>query len=55
MTPSDDATLHRLAEDVGSALRANRQMLCTAESCTGGWIAKMVTGKRCWKWFPAPW
>ncbi len=43
MTPSDDATLHQLAEDVGSALRANRQMLCTAESCTGGWIAKTVT------------
>lgn len=52
MTPSDDATLHRLAEDVGTALRANRQMLCTAESCTGGWIAKMVTDvPGCSDWF----
>ena len=52
MTPSDDATLHQLAEDVGSALRANRQMLCTAESCTGGWIAKMVTDvPGCSDWF----
>jgi len=52
MTPSDDATLHRLAEDVGAVLRANRQMLCTAESCTGGWIAKMITDvPGCSDWF----
>src|SRR6476659_2634673 len=52
MTPSDDASLHRLAEDVGAALRANRQMLCTAESCTGGWIAKMITDvPGCSDWF----
>ena len=46
-TPSptryDDSALHELAEQVGSRLRANRQMVCTAESCTGGWIAKMIT------------
>jgi nicotinamide-nucleotide amidase len=52
MTDSDDATLHRLAEDVGAALRAKRQMLCTAESCTGGWIAKMITDvPGCSDWF----
>jgi nicotinamide-nucleotide amidase len=35
--------LQALAEDVGARLRAARQMLVTAESCTGGWIAKTVT------------
>lgn len=28
---------------VGSALRVRRQVLATAESCTGGWIAKVIT------------
>ena len=39
----DDMELQALAEDVGARLRAARQMLVTAESCTGGWIAKTVT------------
>ncbi len=39
----DDMALQALAEDVGARLRAARQMLVTAESCTGGWIAKTVT------------
>jgi nicotinamide-nucleotide amidase len=39
----DDMQLQALAEDVGARLRAARQMLATAESCTGGWIAKTVT------------
>ena len=48
----DDATLHRLAEQVGDLLRSNRLMLCTAESCTGGWIAKMITDiPGCSDWF----
>src|SRR6478736_4258979 len=48
----DDAALHRLAEQVGELLRANRLMLCTAESCTGGWIAKMITDiPGCSDWF----
>ena len=38
-----DLQLQGLAEDVGARLRAARQMLVTAESCTGGWIAKTVT------------
>lgn len=40
--PSDD-DLRRIAIDVGERLRASRLMLVTAESCTGGWIAKVVT------------
>ncbi len=38
-----DAGLLALAADVGEYLRAQRQTLVTAESCTGGWIAKTVT------------
>lgn len=37
------ATLHRLAEQVGAALRSSELMLTTAESCTGGWISETVT------------
>ena len=40
--PSDQ-DLGALATALGELLRANRQMLVTAESCTGGWIAKTVT------------
>ncbi|MCW5581800.1 MAG: CinA family protein [Luteimonas sp.] len=40
--PGDDA-LRRLAIDLGERLRGDRQMLVSAESCTGGWIAKTVT------------
>ena len=48
----DDASLHRLAEAVGETLRQKRQSLCTAESCTGGWIAKMITDiPGCSDWF----
>jgi nicotinamide-nucleotide amidase len=42
-TNVSDDFLHRLAEQVGEAARVNRQTLVTAESCTGGWIAKMLT------------
>lgn len=37
------ATLYKLAEKVGVALRRRKLMLATAESCTGGWIAEAVT------------
>jgi nicotinamide-nucleotide amidase len=38
-----DAQLQALAKTVGARFRAARQTLVTAESCTGGWIAKTVT------------
>lgn len=38
-----DEAIGALAETVVAALIANRQTLATAESCTGGWIAKAVT------------
>ena len=38
-----DAELARLAQETGERLRAGGHMLVTAESCTGGWIAKVVT------------
>ena len=40
--PSDDE-LREVALRTGAVLRDNRDMLVTAESCTGGWIAKVVT------------
>ena len=43
MTVPDDAALQALSQDLGDRLRASRHMLVTAESCTGGWIAKAVT------------
>lgn len=43
MDMHDDAQLRALAERVGQALRNDHQRLVTAESCTGGWIAKTVT------------
>ena len=38
-----DEALHELAVNVGDALRERGELLATAESCTGGWIAKLVT------------
>lgn len=32
-----------LAEAVGKALQAQHMILATAESCTGGWVAKLIT------------
>jgi len=40
--PTDD-DLRRLATETGARLRASHHVLVTAESCTGGWIAKTVT------------
>lgn len=39
----DDLVLHALASELGGRLRTGRHMLVTAESCTGGWIAKTMT------------
>jgi nicotinamide-nucleotide amidase len=55
-TPSipDDDALHALALDVGGRLKSRGQTLATAESCTGGWIAKMITDiPGCSEWFEA--
>ena len=38
-----DRELYALAERVGRALKAKGMMMTTAESCTGGWIAQVVT------------
>jgi nicotinamide-nucleotide amidase len=43
MAAPDDLALHALSMQLGERLRASRHMLVTAESCTGGWIAKAVT------------
>ena len=43
MHAPDDAALHAQAERLGARLRDARLMLVTAESCTGGWIAKTAT------------
>ena len=41
--PTSDADLNRLATDLASVLRARDQQLVTAESCTGGWVGKVLT------------
>ena len=38
-----DAQLREQAHTLGERLRAAREHLVTAESCTGGWIAKSLT------------
>jgi nicotinamide-nucleotide amidase len=38
-----DAVLSALSRDVAERLLAARRRLVTAESCTGGWIAKLCT------------
>ncbi|UXI69607.1 CinA family protein [Tahibacter amnicola] len=42
-TRCDDAELVRLGEVVADLLIQRGQMVVTAESCTGGWIAKTLT------------
>ncbi|MFI4869313.1 MAG: CinA family protein [Steroidobacterales bacterium] len=38
-----DHALRLLAEQAGALLLANRRRIATAESCTGGWVAKCLT------------
>jgi len=38
-----DQAMFELAERVGHALKARGAWLATAESCTGGWVAKVLT------------
>lgn len=35
--------MEELAQKIGQRLKASRQRLVTAESCTGGWAAQVVT------------
>ncbi|HEY3487570.1 MAG TPA: CinA family protein [Gammaproteobacteria bacterium] len=39
----NDNALYQLALKTGTALWDQRHLLATAESCTGGWIAKAIT------------
>jgi nicotinamide-nucleotide amidase len=46
-----DSDLTELAAGLGERLKARRMMLATAESCTGGWVSKVitdVTGSSAW-------
>ena len=43
MQAPDDDRLREQAASLGARLREVRQTLVTAESCTGGWIAKVLT------------
>jgi nicotinamide-nucleotide amidase len=43
MNVPNDMVLSALAREVGEALHATGRRLVTAESCTGGWIAKLCT------------
>lgn len=38
-----DSELMQLSEQVGLALKARGATMTTAESCTGGWVAKVIT------------
>ncbi len=43
MNVPNDMALSALAREVAAELLAGRRRLATAESCTGGWIAKLCT------------
>ena len=43
MTIPTDEALHHLASQLGERLQQARQVLACAESCTGGFISKVVT------------
>ena len=52
MTVSSDKDLNRLGYKLGEALLAKGWSVATAESCTGGWIAKVLTDvPGCSQWF----
>ena len=38
-----DEELRTLSAEVGAALSATGAVLVTAESCTGGWVAEVIT------------
>ena len=41
-TPTDEA-LHGLAEQLGDRLKRDNKLLACAESCTGGFVCKVIT------------
>jgi nicotinamide-nucleotide amidase len=43
MSAADDHALHELAREIAARLQASGERVTTAESCTGGWIAKVLT------------
>src|SRR6186713_1241527 len=43
MVIPSESQLQRLSQEVGALLAAAKRRLVTAESCTGGWIAKLCT------------
>ena len=43
MKRADDTALHGLVRQLAEALTASGRRVATAESCTGGWIAKCCT------------
>lgn len=43
MSDSQDREIETLAAQVGNALKRREVMLVTAESCTGGWVAQVIT------------
>ena len=43
VTAPSDSALAALAREVGAQLHRDSRRLVTAESCTGGWIAKLAT------------
>jgi len=52
--PPSDGTLASLARALGEALLARGWRAATAESCTGGWVAKAMTDvPGCSRWFGA--
>jgi len=42
-TMSTDETLYEMAYQLGRKLKEQGLRLCTAESCTGGWLGKVLT------------
>lgn len=43
MAEPSDASLARAAASLGECLRGQGRVIATAESCTGGWVAKCLT------------
>lgn len=45
LKPTDDQAIDALADRLADALRRHRWRLACAESCTGGWLAKVLTDR----------